>query len=169
MDNLQGCWELHSAIATKCAFDPADETSYQFLNCDKLPGCPNGRVDAADITACTELIEQTSSCDAARAVTCAIKKDGCTTPSDDPFGTLAGWDNACNMMIAGLLAESCVITALDCENFLGCRTTKTGAYSKSDVEASVTAAVAAGDCTAMQTSLRSATIRSKFCLDTVSQ
>ena len=73
ISNSEGCRAVFLALEDRC--QGADAIRY--LNCDLVPGCPGGKVERKDVTACIQRIQAASSCEDAKAQDCAFDKLDC--------------------------------------------------------------------------------------------
>jgi hypothetical protein len=159
INNLEGCKLLASAMVDRCG------DSVEFLNCDRLPGCPNGSVEKQHVEECAEAIRSAASCEAAKQTVCSINKVDCDeTTEEDLFNPAIGFTTACGQLITDL-AEICPNAQnIDCAKLLPCQ--ENGAFAQADITNAIGQAKAQSSCEEAKSAFSAVTIRSKFCFDT---
>ncbi len=184
MDNAEACGVLGRALLEVCGGELAAEDTllFDYLNCNILPGCPGGKVEASDVEACAATIRAQVGADGsgkprllvcrdALAVECEVARADCGEAEKAPTGRLVGYHSACLSLCTSLTAP-CVVgeqtavcessTALysACEALLGCG--QAGAFSASALEVALEA-LPEGSCEERRASFVAAGVDRAFC------
>ena len=130
ISNYEGCQRLNKALAKVCT----DTEAIQWLNCDVLPGCPNGTVEGQDVETCALKIESAPSCESAKNLECTINKLDCGSV-ETTFTEPQGVDNACTQLLAAVGEKCSEVQDSDCDQFIQC---PGGAVESADVLSCIT-------------------------------
>ena len=161
LSNLEGCKIIKAALDEVCK----DSEAIDWLNCDYIPGCPGGKVEAESVKRCKNKIAVSPTCQSAKDVECSIDKLNCGPPSET-FEKPVGFDTACTKILTVLNAfndDLCsALQSGECSRFLS--DCNAGVYEDDDVAACIDQAKASPDCNSAITALENCEIQTKYCL-----
>ena len=119
MPNMEACGAIGRALLSVCggAEASAGVVLYDYLNCNIVPGCPGGNVEAKDVDACVATIVSQQAdgkapllaCRDALAVECEIARADCGDPETPPTGGVIGFWTACSRLRTKL-TDTCMIS-----------------------------------------------------------
>ena len=159
MENEVGCTNIREALNEQCT--GADQIKW--LNCDTLPGCPQGQVEGKDVDLCVSKISGSATCETAKQVSCAITKLNCAAPSET-YANPMTFTETCDALEQGVQTaaglNSCTIEDGLCDSVLSCQF---GLFDGTSVETCVTSVSNETGCTEAQTRAKTCEFTKKYC------
>jgi hypothetical protein len=160
VSNDEACKQIKQALDLRCTGDDA----IGWLNCDYLPGCPNGKVEGKHVKECINKINAAPSCNAALELQCSILKVDCGDPAES-FNPAIGFDTVCKQIVDSLNEGPCKDSNADtseCPKLLKC---SAGAFNPSDVLTCTTGLAKQSNCDGGRQAVKSCVIQTHYCLN----